>query len=71
MLNAYLMKGGEQKKSKFYVRTEPFFEKLNSGYADALNRFMDRKWISFPILIVCFGLIYLFFTILPKENSSI
>jgi multidrug efflux pump len=69
MLNAYLMKGGEQKKSKFYIKTEPFFEKLNSGYADALNRFMDRKWISFPILIACFGLIYLFFTILPKETA--
>jgi HAE1 family hydrophobic/amphiphilic exporter-1/multidrug efflux pump len=69
MLNAYLMKGGEQKKSKFYVKTEPFFEKLNSGYADSLKRFMDRKWISFPILIACFGLIYLFFTILPKETA--
>jgi multidrug efflux pump len=69
MLNAYLMKGGEQKKSKFYIKTEPFFEKLNSGYADALNRFMAKKWISFPILIVCFGLIYLFFTILPKETA--
>ncbi|QOG01059.1 efflux RND transporter permease subunit [Flavobacterium sp. MDT1-60] len=69
MLNAYLMKGGEQKKSKFYIKTEPFFEKLNSGYADALNRFMDKKWISFPILIACFGLIYLFFTILPKETA--
>ncbi|MET0945924.1 MAG: efflux RND transporter permease subunit [Flavobacterium sp.] len=69
MLNAYLMKGGEQKKSKFYVKTEPFFEKLNSGYADSLKRFMDKKWISFPILIACFGLIYLFFTILPKETA--
>ncbi len=69
MLNAYLMKGGEQKKSKFYIKTEPFFEKLNSGYADSLNRFMDKKWISFPILIACFGLIYLFFTILPKETA--
>ncbi|KIQ14716.1 acriflavin resistance protein [Flavobacterium sp. MEB061] len=69
MLNAYLMKGGEQKKSKFYIKTEPFFEKLNSGYADSLGRFMDKKWISFPILIVCFGLIYLFFTILPKETA--
>ncbi|RUT68835.1 efflux RND transporter permease subunit [Flavobacterium cupreum] len=69
MLNAYLMKGGEQKKSKFYIKTEPFFEKLNSGYADALNRFMAKKWISFPILIACFGLIYLFFTILPKETA--
>lgn len=69
MLNAYLMKGGEQKKSKFYIRTEPFFEKLNSGYAAALGRFMEKKWISFPILIACFGLIYLFFTILPKETA--
>lgn len=69
MLNAYLMKGGEQKKSKFYIRTEPFFEKLNSGYASALSRFMKKKWISFPILIACFGIIYLFFTILPKETA--
>jgi multidrug efflux pump len=69
MLNAYLMKGGEQKKSKFYIKTEPFFEKMNSTYAESLSKFMDRKWISFPILIVCFGLIYLFFTILPKETA--
>jgi HAE1 family hydrophobic/amphiphilic exporter-1/multidrug efflux pump len=33
MLNAYLMKGGEQKKSKFYNLTEPYFKKLNSNYA--------------------------------------
>nr|WP_288837207.1 efflux RND transporter permease subunit [uncultured Flavobacterium sp.] len=69
MLNAYLMKGGEQKKSDFYVRTEPFFEKLNSGYANSLKAFMDKKWISFPILIACFGIIYLFYTLLPKETA--
>lgn len=69
MLNAYLMKGGEQKKSNFYIRTEPYFLKLNSGYADALNRFMKRKWLSFPILIACFGLIYLFFNLLKKETA--
>jgi HAE1 family hydrophobic/amphiphilic exporter-1/multidrug efflux pump len=69
MLNAYLMKGGEQKKSKFYIKTEPFFEKMNSSYAEALSKFMEKKWISFPILIACFGLIYLFFTILPKETA--
>ncbi|WJS93559.1 efflux RND transporter permease subunit [Flavobacterium johnsoniae] len=69
MLNAYLMKGGEQKKSKFYIKTEPFFEKMNSSYAEALSKFMAKKWISFPILIACFGIIYLFFTILPKETA--
>jgi multidrug efflux pump len=69
MLNAYLMKGGEQKKSKFYIRTEPFFVKLNSTYANALARFIKRKWLSFPILIVCFGLIYLFFNLIQKETA--
>lgn len=69
MLNAYLMKGGEQKKSKFYIKTEPYFEKLNASYASYLNRFMKRKWLSFPIIIVCFGLIYLFFNILQKETA--
>ncbi|MBF7091650.1 efflux RND transporter permease subunit [Flavobacterium sp. ALJ2] len=69
MLNAYLMKGGEQKKSNFYIKTEPYFEKLNSGYAEALARFMKKKWLSFPIIAICFGLIYLFFSILPKETA--
>ncbi|KVV15192.1 efflux RND transporter permease subunit [Flavobacterium sp. TAB 87] len=69
MLNAYLMKGGEQKKSKFYIRTEPYFEQLNSGYANALKKFMAKKWLSFPIIIACFGMIYLFFNVLKKETA--
>lgn len=69
MLNAYLMKGGEQKKSKFYTLTEPYFEKMNKSYASNLESFMKRKWMSFPILIVCFGLIYLFFNIIQKETA--
>ncbi|MFQ3173776.1 MAG: multidrug efflux pump, partial [Flavobacterium sp.] len=69
MLNAYLMKGGEQKKSKFYILTEPYFKKLNSNYADALSQFMDKKWLSFPILIACFGLIFVFYNLLQKETA--
>ncbi|HQZ25241.1 MAG TPA: efflux RND transporter permease subunit [Flavobacterium sp.] len=69
MLNAYLMKSGEQKKSKFYLQTEPYFVKLNKGYASSLERFMKKKWLSFPILIVCFGLIYVFFNLLKKETA--
>ncbi|WP_026713773.1 efflux RND transporter permease subunit [Flavobacterium daejeonense] len=69
MLNAYLMKGGEQKKSKFYRLTEPYFEKLNKSYAKALDRFMAKKWISFPILIACFGLIFTFYNLLKKETA--
>ncbi|WP_242916508.1 efflux RND transporter permease subunit [Pontibacter liquoris] len=69
MLNAYLMKGGHQKKSRFYEITEPYYEKLNTGYASALSGFMKRKWLSFPILVACIGLIGLFYTILQKETA--
>jgi multidrug efflux pump len=71
MLNAYLMKSGSQKRSKFYTITEPYFERMNAGYASALNAFMKRRWLSFPILIICVGMIALFFTILPKETAPI
>ncbi len=69
MLNAYLIKGGEQKRSKFYNWSEPLFQKMNSGYAEALGKFMRRKWLSFPILAACIGLIWLFFTTLQKETA--
>jgi hydrophobe/amphiphile efflux-1 (HAE1) family protein len=69
MLNAYLMKGGKQKRSKFYEMTEPFYENLNKGYANSLGKFMKRKWLSFPILIICLGLSFLFYNILQKETA--
>ena len=69
MLNAYLMKAGKQNKSKFYTATEPYFERMNKGYARALNDFMKRKWLSFPIILVCFGLIALFYNLLKKETA--
>jgi multidrug efflux pump len=69
MLNAYLMKGGVHKKSKFYNFTEPYFERLNAGYAGSLKNFMKRKWLSFPIIVVCIGLIALFYSIIQKETA--
>jgi HAE1 family hydrophobic/amphiphilic exporter-1/multidrug efflux pump len=69
MLNAYLMKGGEQKKSKFYIKTEPYFVKLNKGYGESLERFTKRKWMAIPIIVACFGLIYLFLNLLQKETA--
>lgn len=69
MLNAYLMKGDVHKKSKFYNFTEPYFVKMNKGYAGSLKKFMGRKWLSFPILVLCLGLIALFFTTIQKETA--
>ncbi len=69
MLNAYLMKPGKQKHGKFYMVTERYFERMNSWYADSLGRFMKKKLISIPILLVCVGMIGLFYSLLKKETA--
>ncbi|MGY3053868.1 multidrug efflux pump [Pedobacter sp. UYEF25] len=69
MLNAYLMKKGGHKKSKFYDLTEPYFVKLNDSYQRNLNKFLNKRWLAIPILVVCVGFIGLFWKILPKETA--
>ncbi|MEH6408784.1 MAG: efflux RND transporter permease subunit, partial [Leeuwenhoekiella sp.] len=69
MLNAYLIKSGEQKRSRFYVFTEKYFLRMNASYARSLGSFMKRKWLSFPILFVCLGFIGLFYSLLKKETA--
>jgi len=69
MLNAYLMKKGGHKPSRFYNWTEPYFVKLNDSYAENLNKFLKKRWLSIPIIVVCMGLIFLFWKLLPKETA--
>lgn len=69
MLNAYLMRPGGAKHSWLYNVTEPYFVKMTTGYANSLKRFMQAKWVSFPILIICFGLIGWFWIHLRKETA--
>lgn len=69
MLNAYLIKPGKQKHSKFYNFTEKYFLKMNESYSGSLRVFMKRKWLSFPILLGCIGLIILFYNLLQKETA--
>src|SRR5690606_13779975 len=69
MLNAYLMKGGEQRKSKFYSRTEKYFEIMNKEYEGSLQSFLKFKWLAVLIVLFCFGLAYLFYQVLPKETA--
>jgi len=68
MLNAYLMRSGAH-HSWFYNVTEPYFVKMTTGYANSLRSFMQAKWVSFPILAVCFGLIAWFWVHLRKETA--
>lgn len=69
MLNAYLMKKGGHKHSKFYLWTEPYFVKMTTGYARTLRGFMSQRWLSFPILAICIGMIAWFWVTLKKETA--
>lgn len=69
MLNAYLMKKGGHTPSRFYNFTEPYFVKLNESYRDNLNKFLNKRWISIPLILICMGLIFLFWKLLPKETA--
>ncbi|HYV91742.1 MAG TPA: efflux RND transporter permease subunit [Chitinophagales bacterium] len=66
MLNAYLVRKN-YKHSWFYIKTEPFFESLNSNYEHLLNSFLKWRWLAFVIiggaLIVMVG----FYIFLPSE----
>ena len=69
MLNAYLMRPGKQKRSKFYEVTERYFVKMNTQYASSLRDFLKKKWLSFPILAICLVMIVLFYSLLKKETA--
>ncbi|MEP6614507.1 MAG: efflux RND transporter permease subunit, partial [Mucilaginibacter sp.] len=60
MLNVKLIRKNS-KKSKFYEKTEPFFENMTSSYKETLVKFMKVKWVSFIILaisLVITGVLY-------------
>lgn len=70
MLNAKLMRNGHR-KSKFYHWSEPFFVNMVSIYSHSLNRFLNKKWIAWPIVVLCVGLIWLFVKIIPSELAPL
>jgi multidrug efflux pump len=53
--------------SWLYERTEPFFEAMVDGYRAVLDLVLQRRWLAWPVLALCLGLVVLFFQILPQE----
>lgn len=64
---SYKLLGRRRKPSAFYTKTEPFFVWLSEGYKLRLERFLKVKWLAFPIIAACAGMIYLFLNLLPQE----
>jgi len=70
MLNVKLIRKN-QKKSKFYERTEPFFQNMTSSYTSSLIDFMKRKWISAVILVASLVIVGVLFKLIPSELAPL
>jgi multidrug efflux pump len=70
MLASRILKKRERQNA-FYRATEPFFTGLASGYGSWLNAFMERKWLSVPIILVSIGMIVGLGTLVPSELAPL
>ena len=60
-----------EKRNRFYLATEPFFEAMNHLYAKALNRVMHRRWLAVALVVATGALIGLLWQALPSEMAPL
>ena len=70
MLNVKLIRKN-QKRTKFYEKTEPFFEAMISGYNRALDKFLNRRWLSMVFILVAALVIFFIGKLLPSELAPL
>ena len=70
MLNAYMV-SKNHKKSRFYEMTEPFFERLEAGYHNALGNFLNKRWVSLVIIGASVVLIVIIMKFIPSELAPL
>ena len=70
MLSSRILKTKE-KHSWFYIKTEPFFVWLEKSYRNALNAFMEKRWLAFIIIAFAAILIYIITSNLQSELAPI
>jgi multidrug efflux pump len=61
----------EKKHSWFFRKTETFFNKLNDVYRKGLDSFLKHRRVTFLILIVALGLIFLLWKSIPAEMAPL
>jgi hydrophobe/amphiphile efflux-1 (HAE1) family protein len=70
MLNARLVRK-THKKSRFYIWSEPFFEKMESSYFNSLGNFLKKRGWAFVLIFACSVFIYILGSALPSELSPL
>lgn len=66
MLSTKILKK-DNKKSRFYAMTEPFYVWLNKKYKSSLDTFMEKRWLSFVVIAFCAVVGVWINSILPQE----
>ena len=63
--------GGGSGHGKFYDRTEPFFQGMESGYGKLVGAFLRVRGLAWVVVLACGGLIYLVGRSLPTELAPL
>lgn len=70
MLSSKILKKRE-KHNTLYRKTEPFFERVNTGYEKLLQAFLRHKSAVFPIIAVMALLIVILWKTIPSELAPL
>ncbi|MBC7381760.1 MAG: efflux RND transporter permease subunit [Bacteroidia bacterium] len=70
VLNVYLQRKSN-KRTNFYLKTEPYFESLTNGYRNSLERFFSNSWQALAVIVVSVILIFLVGNNLQSELSPL
>lgn len=71
VLNVYLSRKDTTKKSKFYIKTEPFFSGMENKYRSALEWVMKYPLMAGLGVVLCFAAIYVFGINLKSELAPL
>jgi len=59
------------KHSRFYVKTEPFFNNFENGYKSILQRFVDKRWLGWVIVVICLMIVIFIGSSLQSEIAPL
>ncbi len=72
MLGSRILKARDKEKHNwFYVKTEPFFVKMNSFYRNSLDTFLNKRWTALLIMGFSIVLIYIIGSFIPSELAPL
>ena len=70
VLNVYLNRKNAS-HGAFYQKTEPFFQGMENGYKNLLQKFIDRRWLAWVIVWGCLLMTYFIGRTLQSELAPL